>query len=647
MPPAGTHGPANAVGGSTQPRSQNQTAAFSEGRYLRNLRRGSSLEATPKKDDSSFIRAAARSAAQASGKATNSTLKSPAKGASPQVNLPTSRAAANAVAGTSPRRSRSSSVQTPSDHSSPVGSARPSIASSRRSSFQSIPSTNALNAATFALNQLPVQDSRRSSVSEPVSSPVKAKFSPMRDQESLAAERRSTQPAKIDPVRAAARASSKKSIDIAPRGSLSSKFVSSLAAALKREEEANRASAVPEPKGLGGINQSLFYERVMDRLSEDRKSGMSLSPSQSSNSVDHPEVALRAAMGARARAESHVAHIQDEVQSRNRRKQAYKPLAEWSSQRFQFRPPPAQQHPAADNASILSLRSQESQSDFSKAYSAALAIPAAPAKGFISWLSKQSPGGSERPVPANPFQTQPVPEKESHPSSAQPKQRPMRQTLRKTQKGKFNEDKPWKHHQQQITGLTEKERKRYDRVWAANCGSHLPYIAIPQDERSLWLEALAPFEKSGSPQSSFETRETTPDALSISESVRAVVDARSKDIHGIVVGQLWRRSSLPDETLSTIWDLVDTNKDGTLARESFIAGMWLVDQCLYGRKLPWKLQDEVWQSIVGLSDVKIRLNHGSRPIPRLKLISTTKKAGKGSVKIMKKAMRKAATNNKS
>lgn len=77
------------------------------------------------------------------------------------------------------------------------------------------------------------------------------------------------------------------------------------------------------------------------------------------------------------------------------------------------------------------------------------------------------------------------------------------------------------------------------------------------------------------------------------------------DVHGYVVARLWRRSCLAEETLAQVWDLVDSNKDGTLDRSAFVVGMWLCDQCLYGRKLPSKVPSEVWQS-VGSLNLKVR-----------------------------------------
>jgi hypothetical protein len=90
-----------------------------------------------------------------------------------------------------------------------------------------------------------------------------------------------------------------------------------------------------------------------------------------------------------------------------------------------------------------------------------------------------------------------------------------------------------------------------------------------------------------------------------------------EDVHGIVVRHVWRRSRLPDDTLALIWELVDRHQDGTLDREGFLVGMWLVDQCLYGRKLPQKLSDAVWASVSRLS-VHVRLHVKERKNNNLK-----------------------------
>lgn len=67
----------------------------------------------------------------------------------------------------------------------------------------------------------------------------------------------------------------------------------------------------------------------------------------------------------------------------------------------------------------------------------------------------------------------------------------------------------------------------------------------------------------------------------------------------LVVKDIWYRSNLPRDLLVQIYNMVDTRKDGTLDRKSFIVGMWLVDQCLYGRKLTNELDQRVWNSVDG------------------------------------------------
>lgn len=70
-------------------------------------------------------------------------------------------------------------------------------------------------------------------------------------------------------------------------------------------------------------------------------------------------------------------------------------------------------------------------------------------------------------------------------------------------------------------------------------------------------------------------------------------------ILNLVVKDIWERSNLPDDLLRQIYHLVDTRHDGTLDRRSFLVGMWLVDQCLYGRKLPSEVDRQIWNSVDG------------------------------------------------
>ena len=119
---------------------------------------------------------------------------------------------------------------------------------------------------------------------------------------------------------------------------------------------------------------------------------------------------------------------------------------------------------------------------------------------------------------------------------------------------------PHKHHEgdrkRYRATVTERERRRYDGVWAANKG--------------LWM------------------------------------DADSSDrVLNLVVRDIWSRSRLPNEVLADIWDLVDTQGGDRLERNEFVVGMWLIDQRLKGRKLPFMVSESLWNSVRLLHGVKV------------------------------------------
>lgn len=123
---------------------------------------------------------------------------------------------------------------------------------------------------------------------------------------------------------------------------------------------------------------------------------------------------------------------------------------------------------------------------------------------------------------------------------------------------------PNKHHEgdrkRWRDEITERERKRYEGVWAANKGLLMP-----------------------------------PGDLELSTKVV-----------NLVVRDIWSRSKLPDNVLGDIWDLVDREGLGRLGREEFVVGMWLIDQRLKGRKLPVKVSESVWFSARRLTGVKYK-----------------------------------------
>ncbi|KZM22080.1 calcium ion binding [Ascochyta rabiei] len=130
---------------------------------------------------------------------------------------------------------------------------------------------------------------------------------------------------------------------------------------------------------------------------------------------------------------------------------------------------------------------------------------------------------------------------------------------------------PNKHHEGQRKRwrdqITERERKRYEGVWAANKGILLPAsnVSYPPD------------------------------------------DDPSMDVLNLVVKEIWMRSRLPIHVLEEVWALVDSREVGRLTRVEFVVGLWLVDQRLKGRKLPTRVSDSVWTSARGLGiKVKVR-----------------------------------------
>ena len=144
----------------------------------------------------------------------------------------------------------------------------------------------------------------------------------------------------------------------------------------------------------------------------------------------------------------------------------------------------------------------------------------------------------------------------------------MRQTMREPlpsddddveskKKGILMRKHPHKHHEgnrkRYRATVTERERRRYDGLWAANKG--------------LWMDANS-----------------------------------SNSVLNLVVRDIWSRSRPPTDVLAEIWDLVNVHGRDRLQRSEFIVGMWLIDQRLKGRKLPFMVSESVWNSV--------RLLHG-------------------------------------
>lgn len=131
---------------------------------------------------------------------------------------------------------------------------------------------------------------------------------------------------------------------------------------------------------------------------------------------------------------------------------------------------------------------------------------------------------------------------------------------------------PHKHHEgdrkRWRQEVTDKERKRYEGVWASNKG-----LLIPPGR--------------GGPNGA----ERWPPP--------------SEMVLNLVVREIWSRSRLPTAVLEQVWDLVDQQQIGLLTKEEFVVGMWLIDQKLKGRKLPAKVPDSVWDSVRYVTGIKL------------------------------------------
>ena len=188
---------------------------------------------------------------------------------------------------------------------------------------------------------------------------------------------------------------------------------------------------------------------------------------------------------------------------------------------------------------------------------------------------------------------------------------------RKSRLKEFDERKPWKHHKAS-SYVSEDEKESYSLVWKVNKNAYLNEYKLLNESRP------------------------RPESLPMQDYSKYLPKDR---IVGIVVREIWKRSRLSDEMLAQIWDLILTHRykmlrprfeletndsstsdasifdDGTLTETEFLVGMWMVDQCLYGRKLPKEIEPSVWDSVesTGAFDAR-RLRHHMRKVMMSKVV---------------------------
>lgn len=134
--------------------------------------------------------------------------------------------------------------------------------------------------------------------------------------------------------------------------------------------------------------------------------------------------------------------------------------------------------------------------------------------------------------------------------------------------------------------ITEREKKRYEAVWASNRGTLL--VAAQQ----------ACSDPERHPASHQRPRRPLRN-----ESYEEL----SEHVANVVVRDIWSRSRLPEPELAEVWDLVFGHGrapgmvlHGALNKQEFVVGMWLIDQRLRGRKIPPRVTESVWDSAKGL-----------------------------------------------
>ncbi|PNS18244.1 hypothetical protein CAC42_7613 [Sphaceloma murrayae] len=130
--------------------------------------------------------------------------------------------------------------------------------------------------------------------------------------------------------------------------------------------------------------------------------------------------------------------------------------------------------------------------------------------------------------------------------------------------------------------VTERERDRYEGVWAANKGVLLATVPMTMREKR------SEKRNYGAAGSWLEDTGFDMDGLGPVPETDTVESKDRGHVHAFIVRDLWSRSRLPVHVLEEIWNLVDGEGRSALSREEFVVGMWLVDQRLKGRKLPVK-----------------------------------------------------------
>ncbi|KAL2271506.1 hypothetical protein VTJ83DRAFT_877 [Remersonia thermophila] len=145
--------------------------------------------------------------------------------------------------------------------------------------------------------------------------------------------------------------------------------------------------------------------------------------------------------------------------------------------------------------------------------------------------------------------------------------------------------------------ITPRERRRYEAVWASNRGLFLrPGWGLPYQppEGRNGHGGVNHGDVNDDSDNDNDDGSWWSDQIEASRALPPAPEAEL--VVNVVVRDIWRRSRLPADELAEVWDLVDRDGRGALARDEFVVGMWLIDQRLRGRKIPARVSQSVWES---------------------------------------------------
>lgn len=127
-------------------------------------------------------------------------------------------------------------------------------------------------------------------------------------------------------------------------------------------------------------------------------------------------------------------------------------------------------------------------------------------------------------------------------------------------------------------------------VIPANAPLIYPVVAQPEDDSNPWGEEASYSVK----QSSGSSKQD----WALNQHLEAYKDQFEKvQKNGLISGgaakSVLGSSGLPVTTLRTIWELADTDKDGSLDQYEFTIAMFLIEMAKEGHEVPEKLDDEM------------------------------------------------------